>query len=86
MAVQNMKPFFMIHKKPKKYTCNNCDTFYIRINLVDRDEKKTLQAALKDNLEQADMGYTSRVQDKEDTKGGENRSIYAEFWYKYRFL
>lgn len=53
---------------------------------MDRDEKKTLQAALKDNLEQADMGYTSRVQDKEDTKGDENRSIYAEFWYKYRFL
>lgn len=60
-------------KKPKKNTCNKCDTFHMRISLADGDEKENLQIAFRDHLKQADMGYTSKAQDKEKAKTDEKK-------------
>lgn len=55
-----MKQFFMINlliKNTKKDTCNKCDTFHMSISLTVGEEKETLQIALENHLEQADMIY-----------------------------
>lgn len=53
--------------------CNMCDTFHMRLRLADENKKETFHIALKDHLEQADMWYTSKAQDKEEANGDKKK-------------